>query len=94
MTASLEDQQEKFEKRREQLAAQKQQIINQNSFRNEKEDNRLKMLIGLGILEDLKNSIETDTYAYSGKIAALRAILNCTIHNKANRDFLKQYDYI
>ena len=38
--------------------------------------------------------IETDTYAYSGKIAALRAILNCTIHNKANRDFLKQYDYI
>ena len=85
---------EKIEKRRSQLEAQKNKIINQVSVRNEKEKMRLKILIGTGILEDLQDTLETNRDAYSVKMTALKLILNATIENKSNRDFLKQYDYI
>ena len=94
MTLSLEEKQEKIEKRRSQLEAQKNKIINQVSVRNEKEKMRLKILIGTGILEDLQDTLETNRDAYSVKMTALKLILNATIENKSNRDFLKQYDYI
>lgn len=94
MTASLEEKQVKLEKRLAQFEAQKQQIINQNSVRTKKEETRLKMLIGTGILEDLNNTKDTDIDAYSGKFADLKLILNRTIDNKSHRDFLKQYGYI
>ena len=94
MTLSLEEKQEKIEKRRSQLEAQKNKIINQVSVRNEKEKMRLKILIGTGILEDLQDTLETNRDAYSVKMTALKLILNATIENKSNRDSLKQYDYI
>ena len=94
MTKSLEKKQEEIEKRHAQLKAQKQQILNQSSVRTEKEEMRLKILIGTGILEDLNNTIDTDLDAFSDRITDLKSILNRTIHNESQRDFLKQYGYI
>ena len=94
MTTSLEEKQAEIEKRHAQLKAQKQQILNQSSVRTEKEEMRLKILIGTGILEDLNNTIDTDLDAFSDKITDLKSILNRTIHNESQRDFLKQYGYI
>ena len=94
MTTSLEEKQAGIEKRHAQLKAQKQQILNQSSVRTEKEEMRLKILIGTGILEDLNNTIDTDLDAFSDRITDLKSILNRTIHNESQRDFLKQYGYI
>jgi hypothetical protein len=92
--ATLLEKQAELEKRHAQLKAQKQQILNQSSVRTEKEEMRLRILIGTGILEDLNDTIDTDINAYSAKIAGLKSILNRTIHNESQRDFLKQYGYI
>lgn len=94
MATSLEEKQAELEKRRAQKEAQKQQILNQIFARTEKEERRLKFLIGTGILEDLNDTIDNDINAYSDKIAGLKLILNHTIHNESQRDFLKQYGYI
>lgn len=94
MTASSDKKQAEIEKRLAQLEAQKQQILNQISARTEKEEMRLRILIGTGILEDLSNTINTDIDAYSDRITDLKSILNRTIHNESQRDFLKQYGYI
>lgn len=94
MKASLEKKQEELEARRSRLEAQKNRIINQTSTRNKKEELRLKILIGTGVLEDLQATIATDIDAYSVKKAALKSILDSTIDNESSRDFLKQYGYI
>jgi hypothetical protein len=94
MATSLEEKQAELEKRRAQKEAQKQQILNQSSVRIEKKEMRLKILIGTGILEDLNNTIDSDINAYLDKISDLKSILNRTIHNESQRDFLKQYGYI
>lgn len=94
MATSLEEKQAELEKRRAQNEAQKQQILNQIFARTEKEERRLKFLIGTGILKDLNDTIDNDINAYSDKISDLKSILNRTIHNELQRDFLKQYGYI
>ncbi len=91
---TLGEKQANFEKRHAQLEAKKIQLINQNMVRTEKEEMRLRILIGTGILDDLKDTIEIDTNAYSNKMKELKSILDRTIKNKSQRDFLKQYGFI
>ena len=94
MTQSLEDELEAIRKRNAKIKAQKLQILNQISTKNKKDEIRLQILIGTGILNDLKNTIETDIEAFTDKKTSLKAILDRTIITKSNRDFLNEYDFI